>query len=329
MRQIYDLKAQGRSIRGIARAVGASRNTVRKYLRSPGLPQPKPRRRRVSKLAPYFEYVQQRLAQGVWNCVVLLRELKARGYPGGYTILKDYVKPFRRPRQPVATARFETQPGEQAQVDWGCFGYTAVDGRKRRLWAFVMVLSWSRWMYLEFVSRVDLATFIRCHLNAFERLGGVPRTCLYDQAKVVVLGRDGNGEPLWNPRFFDFALRLGFMPRLCRPYRAQTKGRVESGIKYVKNNFWPAARFVGCQDLNLQGQQWTEAVANQRVHGTTRQRPADMVVKERPYLLPLPPAARLAPFLREERRVGRDGYVQWEGAWYGVPWQWAGRVVEV
>ena len=170
---------------------------------------------------------------------MLLSELRALGYGGGYTILKDYVQPRRRRRQPRATVRFETGPGEQAQVDWGSLAYIAQDGRKRRVWAFVMVLSWSRAIYVEFVRRADVATFMRCHVNAFEYFGGVPRRCLYDNAKVVVAGRDDAGRPEWNSRMLDFALRVGFEMRLCRPYRAQTKGKVESGVKYVRRNLWP------------------------------------------------------------------------------------------
>jgi hypothetical protein len=181
---------------------------------------------------------------------------------------------------------------------------------------------------VEFIRRANLATFLRCHLNAFERLGGIPQQCLYDNTKLVVLGREA-GEPLWTPRFLDFARRLGFRPALCHPYRPQTKGRVESGVKYLRGNFWPTERFTDDADLNRHAQAWCEEVAQARIHGTTRARPADLLLEERSHLQALPPWERLAPFLREERLVGRDGYVSWEGAWYGVPWQWAGQRVEV
>lgn len=329
VKRIYELKGEGRSIRDIARTVGVARNTVRKYVRSAGIPKAKQRAKRGSKLDPYRAHVQRRLAEGVENCVLLLRELRAQGYAGSYTILKEFVKPFRRRREVKATMRFETEPGEQAQVDLGHFRYRGADGRERHVWAFVMVLSWSRAMQVEFVGRADEATFIRCHLNAFERLGGQPRRCLYDNAKVVVLGRDDAGEPLWNRRFLDFALRLGFSPQVCRPYRAQTKGRVESGIKYLRHNFWPVARFSDLADLNRQAGAWCTGVANARQHGTTGERPADRLARERAYLVPLPGTAKLVPFRREERKVGRDGYVQWEGSCYGVPWRWAGTMVQL
>jgi len=328
-KQLYELHGEGRSIRGIARDIGVSRNSVRKYLRSPQVPKARSRPPRSSKLDPYKGHIQQRLSDGLENCVVLLRELRTRGYSGGYTILKDYVHPLRRRMQPSATVRFETEPGEQAQVDWGSFSYVTETGRKRRMWAFVMVMSWSRATYVELVRRADVATFIRCHINAFAYLGGVPRRCLYDNGKVVVLGRDDNGRPEWNQRFLDFALRVGFDIKLCKPYRAQTKGRVESGVKYVRRNFWPAVRFTDDGDLNRQALGWCESVANVRVHGTTRQRPKELLVKELPHLVPVSEPARLTVFLREDRKVGRDGYVQWDSAWYGVPWTWASRTVQV
>lgn len=315
-------------MRSIARTLGISRNTVRKYLRSPGLPQASPRPRRASKLDPYEVYLRQRVADGVSNCSLLLRELGERGYTGGYSILKEFVKPFRRRQQVKATMRFETEPGEQAQVDWGRFRYLTPDGQSRRAWAFVMVLSWSRAMYVEFVPRADAATFIRCHLKAFERLG-IPRKCLYDNAKVVVLHRDEAGEPVWNQRFLDFALRLGFEIQLCRPYRAETKGRVESGIKYLRRNFWPGARFFDQADLNRQAMQWLDTVANVRCHGTTRERPVDRLAQERRQLAPFPGWDKVAAFLWEERKVGRDGYVKWDRGYYGVPWTWAGKSVQV
>ena len=329
MKQLYELKGEGHSIRGIARELSISRNTVRRYVRSPGVPKPRSRSKRGSKLEPYTEYIDRRLSEGLDNCVVLLREISELGYNGSYPTLTSYVKPRRRPRQPKATMRFETEPGEQAQVDWGVFSYRAENGGRRRMWGFVMVLGYSRAIYVELVRRADVATFIRCHINAFEYFGGVPRRCLYDNAKVVVVERDEEGRHEWNSRLLDFAGRVGFELRLCRPYRAQTKGKVESGVKYVRNNFWPSARFTDDSDLNRQAIEWCDIVANERVHGTTDEIPKRMLEVERSSLGVLPDRSGLGVYLREDRKVGRDGYLNWNGSWYGVPWSWAGSVVQV
>ena len=269
MKEIYEMHGRGRSARAIARDLGLARNTVLRYLNSPEAMVPKPRPPRGSKLDPYPEYIDRRLAEGLENCVVLLREPRALGYQGSYTILVEYARPSRRGRQPEATMRFETAPGEQAQVDWGSLPYIGEDGKRRRVWVFVMTMGWSRACYVELVRRADPAAFIQCHANAFEYLGGVPRRCLYDNAKVVTLGRDDDQQPVWNLRMLDFALRVGFEIRLCQPYRAQTKGKVESGVKYVRRNMWPSMCFTDDADLNRQALEWCDVVANARVHGTT------------------------------------------------------------
>ena len=329
VKEIYEMKGAGRSIRGIAGELGIARNTVRRYLNSPEAIRPMPRPRRASKLDPYTEFVDRRMSEGLENCVVLHRELKALGYGGGYSILKTYVSPRRRRRQPDATMRFETAPGEQAQVDWGSLAYLDEDGKKHRIWVFVMTLGWSRACYVELVRRADTAAFIQCHVNAFEYLGGVPSRCLYDNAKVVTLGRDEDQRPVWNRRMLDFAMRVGFEIRLCRPYRAQTKGKVESGVKYVRRNMWPSMRFTDDADLNRQGLEWCDSVANRRMHGTTHRLPWEMLGEERAHLGELPGRASLAPYLREDRKVARDGFVSWEGSRYGVHWKWAARTVQV
>ena len=329
VKEIYEKKGSGFSIRGIADDLGIARNTVRRYLRTPEAMRPKPRQLRGSKLDPYMEYIDRRMVEGLENCRVLQRELRTRGYGGSYTILAEYVRPRRQSRQPKATVRFDTAPGEQAQVDWGSIAYIGGDGRQRRVWAFVMVLGWSRAIYVEFVRRAATASFIRCHINAFGYLGGVPRGCLYDNAKVVPLGRDPEGRIDWNQRMLDFSLRVGFELKLCQPYRAQTKGKVEIGVKYVRGNLWPSLRFTDDADLNRQTLEWCDQVANAREHGTTHSVPWDMLAEEQPQLGKLPEERGLAPYLREDRTVARDGYVSFEGSRYGVHWQWAGSTVQV
>jgi transposase len=235
------------------------------------------------------------LEDGATNSQVLLRELRRMGYTGGRTILKDFMKPLRPPRPAPATVRFETDPGQQAQVDLTPVTLVCPDGTVQHLWAFAMVLDWSRAGYLEFMAKADLASFQRCHVHAFEHFGGVPRQILYDNTKLVVLGRDQQGHPIWNPRFLDFALRVGFDPRLCQPYRAQTKGKVERFLRYAQDNFLPSARPTDLHDLNRQALLWCVHVADQRVHGTTHERPAQRLKQERPFLQAVPPVERITP----------------------------------
>ena len=329
MKRLYEMHGEGHSARAIARDLGLARNTVLKYLRSPDAIRPQPRPPRGSVLDTYAQHIDRRWAEGLENCVVLLRELRALGYEGAYSTLTEYLRPRRKGGQPEATMRFETAPGEQAQVDWGSLGYVGADGKKHRVWAFVMTMGWSRACYVELVRKADTAAFIQCHVNAFEYLGGVPRRCLYDNAKVVTLGKDEDGQVAWNLRMLDFARRVGFDIRLCQPYRAQTKGKVESGVKYVRRNMWPSMRFTDDADLNRQGLEWCDVVANARVHGTTHRVPWEMLSEEQPRLGKLPNRAALAPYLREDRTVSRDGFVSWEGSRYGVHWKWVGRVVQV
>ena len=193
MKEIYELKGAGRSIREIARELDVSRNTVRRYLKSPEAMRPQARPPRGSNPDPYTEHVDRRMAEGLENCRVLDREIRALGYRGSYSTVVQYVRPRRRWRQPEATMRFETAPGEQAQVDWGSLSYIGAGGKKRRVWVFVMTMGWSRACYVELVRKADTAAFIQCHVNAFEYLGGVPRRCLYDNAKVITLA-SGRGE---------------------------------------------------------------------------------------------------------------------------------------
>jgi transposase len=263
---------------------------------------------------------------------VLLRELRERGYSGGYTLLTDWLRPQRQSAHVAAVRRFETAPGQQAQVDWGHLGTIQIDGEERRLWGFTFTLGYSRAMMAEAGVDQKLGTLLRKHEEAFRQLGGVPEEILYDRMKTVWLGTDDRGEIIWNPVFLDFARYWGFTPRLCRPYRAQTKGKVESGVKYIRRNFLCGlqGREPGClNDLNAQLRRWAWEVANRRVHGTTHELVASRWEIERPSLHPLD-GRPAYPYMDDElRKVARDAYVSWQGSRYSVPWSYAGREVWV
>jgi transposase len=262
---IKELHRRGISISEIARLTGHDRKTVRRIVEQPLVPEPKERRRRARKIDPYGAYLEKRIKEGVLNANKLYQEIAAQGYPGSCSQVRAFVQPFREPGGSDATTRFETEPGEQAQVDWGHFGFIDHYGRRRRLYGFVMTLGWSRASYLEFTVSADAAWFLRCHVHGFHYLGGVPRQVLHDNLKTAVLDRDVDGRIIWNARYLDLAHYYGFTPRACRPYRARTKGKVESGVKYVRGNFWLGLRFTDLADLNDQARQWLDTVANVRI----------------------------------------------------------------
>lgn len=324
---IKAMHRQGISISEIARQTGHDRKTVRKAIAGELVPA---RRRasppRARKIDAYAGYLQQRMSEGVYNTRKLYRELQERGYDGGLTQVILYVQPFRPPRREVATVRFETEPGQQAQVDWGSFGYVSEDGRQRTLYCFVMTLGWSRAMYTEYTTRADTSSFIRCHLHAFAYLGGVPREIVHDNLKSAVLHREQDGSVHFNERYLDFALAMGFSPRPHQPYRPQTKGKVESGVRYVEGNFWVGLHFQDVADINAQALVWLNTVANPRIHGTTGEVPFERLPHEQ--LQPLPER----PFdtsLLSHRHAGRDCLVRYQTNSYSVPAALAGQMLLV
>ncbi|MBM3746867.1 MAG: IS21 family transposase [Acidobacteria bacterium] len=221
---------------------------------------------------------------------------------------------------------------KQAQVDWGHLGTLAVEGTERKLWGFTFTLGYSRMMMAAAALEQKLGTLLQMHEEAFGQLGGVPEEILYDRMKTVWQEMDERGEVVWNPVFLDFARYWGFTPRLCRPYRAQTKGKVESGVKYVRRNFLCGlqGQEPGClQDFNAQLRQWVWTVANQRVHGTTHMQVMARWDADQMSLQPLSGKPSY-PYVDDElRKVARDAYVAWQGSRYSVPWIYVGKPVWV
>ena len=331
--EIGELKRQGLSIRAIGRLTGHCRKTISKYLKSPkSIPEYRPRAPMASKLAPFKDYLNERLSAGVWNARVLLRELHERGYSGSYTLLTDWLRPQRQSARTAAVLRFETAPGRQGQVDWGHLGTLEKEGQTLPLWGFTFTLGYSRALMAEAAVDQKLGTLLRLHEEAFRQLGGVPEEILYDRMKTVWLETDERGEIVWHPVFLDFARYWGFTPRLCRPYRPQTKGKVESSVRYVRRNFLCGLQGrepSGLAELNAELRHWVWKVANQRVHGTVHEVVNDRLRAEQSQLLPMDHRATY-PYVDDElRKVGRDAYVCWHGSRYSVPWQFVGRSVWV
>jgi transposase len=328
---ILDLHRQGAGISAIARRTGLDRKTVRKVIAG-GL-EPAiygPRQRRTTQLHPFEAYLRERLAAvPELTGRRLHREVAALGYRGGYTAVTDLLREIRPVLPPPFELRFETPPGQQAQVDFAQFQteFTDEPGVIRIVWLFSLVLGHSRMMWGRFVLHQDLPTVLRCHIAAFEALGGVPQQILYDRMKTAVIGDDA-GHIIYNRTLLDFARHYGFLPKACRPYRAKTKGKVERPFRYVREDFFLGGRFRDLEDLNAQLHQWLDTVANVRVHATTRRVVAEHFAEEHPSLQGLPAGAFQA-VLRMERRITRDGMVSVNGNLYSVPNATRRRPVEV
>lgn len=295
--QVKILFKQGKSIREISRIMKISRNTVRRYLKAEQKPSYKMRAKKVSKLELFYDYLQERVkaAKPAWiPATVLFREIKEQGYKGGLRILNTYLSTLKPQAKPDPIVRFETQPGQQMQVDWVVFRRG-----ENSLSAFVATLGYSRASFVEFVTNERLETLLDCHSKAFEYFGGVPEEILYDNMKTVVIERNAYArhQHRFQPGFMDYARHFGFMPRLCKPYRAKTKGKVERFNRYLRESFFnplasrlkPLGLLVDVELANYEVKRWLRDVANQRVHATTDEIPNVRLNEEKQWLQTLAP----------------------------------------
>ena len=300
--EIRVLARRGVGIREIARQLGCSRNTVRRYLNDEQATRYKPRPEREAKLEPFKPYVLERIeaARPKWiPAAVLLRELQERGYKGGLTQLKMWLAPMKR-IEPEPVVRFETPPGAQMQAD-----FTVVRRGSDPLLALVATLGYSRATFVQFSRREDFPALRTGLVAAFEYFGGVPAHVLFDNAGTVITERDayGEGQHRWHSGMRELAGEYGFVPRVCRPYRAKTKGKVERFNGYLKGSFLvPLAATLKSSGLRLDVDtanravvRWLDEVANCRIHGTTGERPDVRLAAERSVLLPLPRKAIVLP----------------------------------
>lgn len=317
---------KGKTAYAISKEFPISKNTAKKYLEQDiSMQHGLKGRTKPSKLDEFKEMIDSFMAEGIFNCVVIFERIQAKGYSGGMSILKEYVRQYRPAKRIIATPRFETLPGKQAQMDWGIVQVTDEDDEVHKLVAFIMILSSSRVKYIEFCKRADLYSLERCMINAMEYYGGVPETILTDNMKTVVERRDA-GQPVWNKKFEDFATEMGFIPKVCKPYRPQTKGKVERLVHYLKDNFIPGRSFTDLNDLNDQALKWCKKVDSKR-HGTTGEIPLRMLSQEP--LLPLASREARLKYRWETRKVTKDGFASFDGVRYGVPWELSGREVQV
>jgi transposase len=330
---ILELHRQGLSVTAIARRTGRDPKTVRKYIeRGVEAPAYGPRSvGRPSKLAPFMEFLRERIVTFPdLSAARLTREVRELGYVGAYTAVKRFLAAIRPENGPKPyEVRFETPPGLQAQVDFARFvvDFTDDPGTSRIVWLFSLVLGHSRFLFARYVLHQDLQTLLRCHIQAFEAIGGVPIEILYDRMKTAVTGEDDQGHIAYNRSLLALAQHYRFQPRACRPYRAKTKGKVERPFSYIRQDFFLGRSFRDLEDLNVQLIGWLDTVANTRVHGTTQRVVAEAFAAEQPELQTLP-QHRFDAVLKLERRVSHDGFVAIGGNFYSVPDR-TRRVVEV
>src|SRR5271154_224309 len=327
---ILELHRRGLSVTAIARRTGRDPKTVRKYIER-GVEAPVYGPRSVGRSCPVHAIsAQAGVAFPDLSAARLTREVRELGYTGAYTAVKRFLATIRPENGPKPyEVRFETPPGVQAQVDFARFvvDFTDDRGTSRVVWLFGLVLGHSRFLFARYVLHQDLQTLLRCHIQAFDAIGGVPIEILYDRMKTAVTGEDDQGHIAYNRSLLALAQHYRFQPRACRPYRAKTKGKVERPFSYIRQDFFLGRSFRDLEDLNAQLIDWLDTVANVRVHGTTQRVITEAFAVEQPELQTLP-QHRFDAVLKLERRVSHDGFVAIGGNYYSVPDR-TRRVVEV
>jgi len=319
--RINRLNKDGLRVSQIAATVGHDERTVQHWIEEGHYRQRKTAPR-PSKLDPYKPQIVRWLETHPYSSVQILQRIRELGYQGGISILKDYVARI-RPRKVNAFLTLSFAPGECAQVDWGQYGTVTVGSTQRRLSFFVMVLCYSRMMYVEFTVLEAMEHFLACHQHAFEYFGAVPGAVMVDNLKCAVIKRHVGQAPVFNPRYQDFANHYGFQIRACGVGKGNEKGRVENAVGYVKKNFLAGLDIPDFRTVNPAAKAWLEEIANVRVHGTTRKQPVELFKTERPAMgrLPAMPydTATIKPVRANSRfRVALDSNR------YSVPAEYAG-----
>jgi transposase len=314
---IVMLHRQGLSKRQIAKRLGIHRGTVSGYLERGGQPPPPPASRRGSVLGAFADRIKAWMEEDDYHATWMHQRLKVLGFEGGVRAVQRFVRGVRDRLVRKAFLRFETEPGQQAQVDFAELAVVDESGETvAKYHMFLMVLGFSRKRYAELLLRPDLTNFMEAHQRAFRFFGGVPAEILYDCMKTVVIRRRGK-EPQWNEGFHSFAEHTGFVPRLCPPYASWVKGKVERPIRFIREGFWRGYRCASLHSGNRDLLAWL-LEQESRIHGTTCQSIAERFEAERAHLGPLP-RTDFDTSARHFRSVGKDCIARFDRNCYMVP----------
>jgi len=322
---VLSLKRQGYSERGIARKLGIHRKTVKKYLDNRDWMHNRTKHKRDSKLDPFIGNIEAWLEDDIlYTGTWIYDHLISLGFDGSYEIVKRRVKALKTEHSRLAYLRFETEPGFQAQVDFGEFQVVNADGTIDKYYLFSMILGYSRKLYAELIRKCDLPTFLDCHIRAFEYFGGVPQEILYDRMKNVYIGKIA-GKHKFNPTLIGFALHYGFSPKVAPAYAAWVKGKVERPYSFIREGFWRGYGFINLETSNRDLQAWLKK-KDERVHGTTHEIVSRRFIREQPHLQSLPILAFDTSY-RVYRKVQKDCTIRFEGNSYVVPHPLVGKQV--
>ena len=309
-----------------ARALGLHRETVAQWLKCPQFHIRQPVHR-ASRLDPFKARIVRLLESHRYSAQQIFQRLAEEGFDGSLTTVKAYVRKVRPPRH-EAFLKLSFAPGECAQVDWGEWGSISVGSTRRRLSFFVMVLCYSRLMYVEFTVSQTMEHFLACHEHAFAAFHGCPARLMIDNLKSAVLSRVVGEAPVFNPRYVDFARHWGFDVSPCNVAKGNEKGRVENAVGYIKKNFLNGQDFLDFSAVNPAAEVWLASIANVRIHGEMHQRPVDLFREEQSRLRPLNPMPYDIGRIKSQR-ASSQFRVELDSNHYSVPAEYAGQRVMV
>lgn len=335
---VVSMKAQGKSIRWLARHFTVSRNTIRRILRQNlkkreqgedelrDITPPVSRSSMLDAFMPKIKEILEKFPDV--KGVRMLEILREEGYPGGMTILREKLRQIRPKPKKKPVVRFETEPAEQGQMDWSPYTLKFRRSGKTKVLCFSYILGFSRRQYIDYTVHRDFYTLIRRHKDVFEYFGGVPKTCLYDNEKTVVLRWEA-GHPVFNPAFIAFATHYQFKPIACKPGSPETKGKIEQPFQYVEGNFHNARVFDDFDDIRARARWWMRNRSDAHIHETTGRPPIELFVeREKQALLTLP----AHPYDTGKvvlRVCSSEGWVEYETNYYSLPYSYIGDIMPI